>query len=301
MLPRFFGATPTPKTAIPVDAKRLKQDVTALASLSPARSFANPRSLERAADYITGTWRKLGLKPQFQSYQVQGQTVKNVRCVFGPKTGKRLVIGAHYDVCGDQPGADDNASGVAGLLELSRLLVRLKPGLRRPIELVAYTLEEPPFFRTPEMGSAVHAKSLHDARVDLFGMICLEMIGYFTDKPRSQRYPVPGMGLLYPRVGNFIAVVGNFKSASLLKKVRGAVAAAGKIDVQTLAAPSLVTGVDFSDHLNYWKYGYPAVMLTDTSFYRNHNYHQKSDRIDTLDFAKMAEVVKGAYWALVTL
>ena len=150
------------------------------------------------------------------------------------------------------------------------------------------------------MGSYVHARALHASGVKVMGMASLEMIGYYTDTPKSQDYPLPLMKLFYPSRGNFIGVVGNFSSHRLVRHFKGALASTA-LPVASLAAPAIIPGVDFSDHLNFWKHGFPAVMVTDTAFYRNPNYHLPSDIPATLDFTKMAQVVKGLYWALINL
>jgi hypothetical protein len=211
------------------------------------------------------------------------------------------VVGAHYDVCGEQPGDDDNASAVAAVLELARLLERHRPDVAHRLELALWPLEEPPNFRTPAMGSAVHARRLADGEVPVGGMICLEMLGYFSDRPGSQSFPVPGMGLLYPSRGNFIAVVGNGPSWRLTREVKARMDGATELPVRSINAPALVPGVDFSDHFNFWRQGWKAVMITDTAFYRNPNYHQLTDTPDTLDYGRMARVVTGVYAAATTL
>ena len=216
--------------------------------------------------------------------------------IFGPQTKERVVIGAHYDSAGPLPGADDNASGVAGLIELAHLLGRApKASLNTSVELVAYTLEEPPFFATQHMGSAVHAASLKQQRVPVRLMLSLEMIGYFTDAPNSQRYPVAAMKLTYPSVGNFIAVVGKIGQGATVQRIKEAMQSASSLPVQFLNAPSSLPGVDLSDHRNYWNAGYEAAMITDTSFYRNPSYHTAQDTPDTLDYQRMALVVEGIY------
>ena len=207
-----------------------------------------------------------------------------------------MIVGAHYDVCEDQPGADDNASAIAGLLEISRIINIYKDNLKYRVDFVAYTLEEPPFFTTEAMGSYVHAKEIHDRKIDVRGMICLEMIGFFTEE-KTQQYPLPLMKIVYPIKGNFIGVVGDFNSVSLVNEVSKYIKTAA-IDVSKLYAPAAVPGVDFSDHRSYWSFGYKAVMITDTAFYRNPNYHSESDTIDTLDFDKMVEVVSGLCFAI---
>jgi Zn-dependent M28 family amino/carboxypeptidase len=282
------------------DQKELEEHVKFLSEITPARNYKNIQSLNAASDYIERHFIKYGYSPIHQTYEVEGQEYKNIIASYGNPNAPVFVIGAHYDVCGDQPGADDNASGVASLLSLAQKFSQMKPALPFRIEFVAFTLEEPPFFRTNKMGSYVHAKSLKGKGVNVIGMACLEMVGYFSTKDRSQRYPFFLMKLFYPSKGDFIAVVGNFKSSKLVDHFHNHIGQAS-IKTEKLTAPSLLPGVDFSDHKNYWKFGYQAIMITDTSFYRNHNYHEMSDTIETLDFSKMAEVTRGIYFAITNL
>jgi len=228
-----------------------------------------------------------------QNFQVDGAPYRNVIARFGPTQGPLLVIGAHYDADHDTPGADDNASGIAGLLELARLLGVHPPP--RPVELVAYSLEELPYFRTESMGSVQHARALVEARRDVQLMIAMEMIGYFRDDPGSQSFPVQALSALYPDRGNFIAVVGRFGDFSALRRVKALFTGATDLPVESINAPRSVTGIDFSDHASYWHFGIPALMITDTSFFRNPNYHGAGDTPDTLDYARMAKVVSGVY------
>jgi len=285
---------------ITIDKNQLHSTVQKLSGLSPARSYENIGSLNKAADFIMDEFQRYGYSPLEQIFRVDGTEYRNIIASYGPETGPRFIVGAHYDVAGEKPGADDNASGVAGLLALADLFKKHSPKIDFRIDFVAYTLEEPPFFRTKNMGSYVHAKSLHDAGVKVEGMVCLEMLGFYSDAPNSQGYPLPLMRLFYPSKGNFIGVVGNFASSDLVRHVRDRMRSAD-IDVESLKAPSCLIGVDFSDHRNYWKFGYHAIMITDTAFYRNPNYHSASDTIDTLNFDKIKEVVKGIYWALINL
>jgi Zn-dependent M28 family amino/carboxypeptidase len=286
---------------VTVEADKLRLHVGSLTRLGGYRSFEYPAVLDRAAEYIRDEWAAMGFEVEEQPYEVMGTTYRNVLTGYGPSDGPLVVVGAHYDVCGDQDGADDNGSAVASLLELSRLLATERPPLARRIELVAFTLEEPPFFRTDGMGSAVHVQSLRQRGAPVKAMISLEMLGYFSDAPRSQSFPAPGFGLLYPRTGSFIAVVGNLAGRRLTREVKSRMAGACAVPVHSINAPSIVPGVDFSDHLNYWRAGIPAVMITDTAFYRNPNYHQPSDTAETLDYDRAAEVVKGLYAAVVAL
>lgn len=282
------------------DKTRLYKDVDFLTSLNPARNYINLNSLNAAADYIYNEFSKLDCRLSYQLYKVDGREYKNVIASFG-NSNERVVAGAHYDVCGDQPGADDNASAVAGMLETARIFNALKPSLPYQLDFVAYSLEEPPYFASDSMGSAVHAKSLYEQQVSVRAMICYEMIGYFSDEPGSQGFPDPSLAKLYPNKGNFIIVVGKQGQEALTKKVQTLMQQASKVDVQSINLPTAVGLAGLSDHRSYWKFGYEAVMINDTSFLRNPNYHQKTDTIDTLNFDKITEVVNGVYNALINI
>ena len=280
---------------MPVQRDRLYADVEYLTTLSPPRSILYPASLKKAEAYIEAEFCKLGHRVQKQAL-LHG--FHNLILSYGPQDGPRVIVGAHYDACGDTPGADDNASAVAGLLELARVVHEENPKTGHRIDFVAYSFEEPPYFASEDMGSAVHAASMKHGKVDVKVMICLEMIGYFTDKPNSQEFQHESMKKLYPTTGNFIVVVGRQGQEKTVQRVQKLMQASAKIDVQSIAAPAGLPGVSLSDHRNYWAHGYQAVMINDTSFLRNPHYHQKSDTIDTLDFARMTEVVKGVYAAM---
>lgn len=286
---------------IPVNKDRLKADVQALTSIVPPRNYRNLASLNRGADYIQTEFQKLNCAARVQNFTVDGREYRNVICSFGNKDTERIIVGAHYDVHGNTPGADDNGSGVAGLLELGRLINEVKPPLKRGIDLVAYSLEEPPFFRTHHMGSHIHARSLFEGKVKVKVMICLESIGYFSDEPGSQSFPAFFFRWLYPERGNFIVVVGKWGQGDLVRQVKNRMSRGSRIHVDSIVTAPAVPGIDLSDHLSYWKFGYGAVMVTDTAFYRNPHYHESSDRIETLDFERMAEVVRGLYRAVLDL
>jgi len=295
--PGWGMAEKQPRLAVRIP--RLRADVEMLSSMSPARDYLHPEALERSALYIAEQFRQAGWESSSQHFTVQGRSYQNIVARSGEPNRERLVIGAHYDVCGPQPGADDNASGVAGLLELARLVKEQKPQLRHSLELVAYCLEEPPFFKTENMGSFIHVRSLRQENIKVKLMICLEMIGYFSEQPGSQALPFFLLKPFYPSRGNFIAVVGKLPDWRLVRRVKKLMVAGSRIDVRSINAPAGLPGIDFSDHLNYWRYNIPAVMITDTAFFRNPHYHKKSDTWQTLDFTKMAEVVQGVYWTLV--
>lgn len=283
---------------------RLYADVQFLTELRPFRNYLNAESLAKVVTYIKKEFTDAKLLLKEQTWMADGREYTNVIGVYNPGQTQTLVVGAHYDVCGDQPGADDNASAVAGLLETARMLGKHQPKLDYSIELVAFCLEEPPFFGSTEMGSYIHAASLHGQGVQLLGMICYEMIGYFSDEPGSQPFPSPELAKIYPDTGNFIMTVGIEKYDRFNKQVCALMSEAADVAVYKISFPenSGMAGLaGMSDQRNYWKFGYPALMINDTAFVRNPNYHQTSDSIETLDFKRMTEVVSGAYYAIIGL
>lgn len=273
------------------DPAQLERDVRKLSVDFFPRHYQSP-SLEKTARYIEERLTVMGGRVSSQPFTADGKAFRNVVARYGPESGSVLVIGAHYDSHSTTPGADDNASGVAGLLELARLLKDHPPS--QPVELVAYSLEEPPYFATDKMGSAIHAKSVSPARPVRL-MVSLEMIGYFSDAPGSQGYPAPGLSLLYPGTGNFIAVVSNLASWQVAREVKGAMQGATSLPVYSMTMPSFLNGADWSDHRNYWAQGIPAVMVTDTAMLRNTAYHQAKDTVERLDYQRMAQVVQGVF------
>ena len=271
----------------------LRRTVNFLSKEVGPRDYLRVEALNKTADYIRSEFGKYGYTVLEQPYEVEGHTYKNIFVELkGEKPPEKvLVIGAHYDTVMGTPGADDNASGVAGLLELARLLSNRV--FDKTIQLVAFTLEEPPFFRSGLMGSQVYAKSLKQKGIDVEGMICLEMIGYFTDEAGSQLYPVPFFRWMYPAKGNFIIIVSNIQSKKFLKRVKSAFKKGTDLPVESLSAFPIVPGIDFSDHRSFWKFKYDAVMVTDTAFYRNPQYHGIGDIPEILDYERMAKVVLG--------
>lgn len=290
---------------IPVSIERMRQDLEFLTWINPPRSNKNITSLDKSADYILSEFRKAGCRTGEQRFTHNGKEYRNVTCSYGPDLGERVVIAAHYDVSGNQPGADDNGSGVAGLIESSRLVHIMKPVTGYRIDFLACPLEERQYvkelLRRRHMGSYTYAKSLADAGVRVRAMVSLEMIGCFSDRPGSQRYPLFFLKWFYPDKGDFIAVVGKWGQGDLVARVKKALSAASKVPVESIAAPPFLPGIDFSDHRSFWQFDYNAVMITDTAFFRNRNYHKVTDTIDTIDFPRMAEVVKGIYHVMVNL
>lgn len=282
--------TQSPEVSTELLIKHVKQ----LSETYHPRNYMQLENLNASADYIKQQLEQYTDNVTEQHFQVQGKTYRNIIARFGPSEGELMVIGAHYDSCCKTRGADDNASGVAGLIELAHLLKQNAPP--SPVELVAYSLEEPPFFGTENMGSAFHAKRLKENKETVKLMMSLEMIGYFSDESDSQSFPLDLMKSLYSDKGNFISVIGNISNRSVTGKVKSLMMGASDLQVYSLNAPAIVPGIDYSDHLHYWENDFPAVMITDTSFYRNHSYHEpEGDTWDSLDYQRMAKVIQGVY------
>lgn len=296
----YFVAQPSTRSNEPSEKKsdpeRLRRHVVALSETFHPRDWTHPENLNRCAQYIADEMKAAGASVETQDFSVRGKTYRNVIGRFGADKSKRMIIGAHYDSCADTPGADDNASGVAGLLELARLIGKEQPDCG--VELVAYTLEEPPFFGGPEMGSAIHAASVASEKDRIIGVIVLEMIGYFSDEPGSQAYPLPFMKAHYPDKGDFITVVSRWSEGGLISEVKAGMKGTTDLPVYSFRGPASLQGIDFSDHRNYWPHDIPAVMVTNTAFYRNRNYHTPHDTADRLDYDRMGKVVVGVYEAI---
>lgn len=274
-------------------AENLKLLVDYLAVKIGERSYSNRKALKKTEAFITKIFTHHGYQVKFQKFTADNNTYKNIFVEIPGQVQpeKIVVIGAHYDTVEGTPGADDNASAVAALLELAGLLKGFKPACT--IHLVAFVLEEPPFFFTEKMGSYVYAENLSKNRCSVAGMVCLEMLGYYSDEPNSQDYPLDELAAVYPDKGNFIALISNADSADFLKRFFTHFKKGTDIPAYSLAAPENMQGMDFSDHHSFWLFGYPALMISDTAFFRNKNYHEPTDTPEKLDFGKMSKVVKG--------
>ena len=281
------------------DRNLLYQHVKFLTELRPFRNHRNRDSLDQVCDYLQQAFGQYGLENEEQPYMVNGLAYRNVIATYNSAKQRRLIVGAHYDVCGDQPGADDNASAVAGLLESARLVADSKPDLDYRIDFVAYSLEEPPYYGTLDMGSYVHANSIKNVKEDLIGMINFEMIGFFSDQ--DQYYPVPELAAVYPKKADFIAVVGKHEYHDFNQRIFHLMKTNAKIDIQLIDDPMVEDLAGMSDQQSYWKFDIPALMINDTSFLRNPHYHRMSDDIDTLNFDRMQEVVSCTYNAIAGL
>lgn len=281
--------------AVAVSEERLRRSVETLAQDFRTRWLTDVATLDGAARWVTSELDAAGLEVSEQAFDLFEGTFRNVVGVL-PGTDPEapiLLLGAHYDAYGEFPGADDNASGVAALIELARTLPPGRP--ERTIHFVAFTNEEPPFFAGPDMGSERYAQHLEERGVDVDLMVSIEMVGYFSDEPGSQRYPVRAFRLAYPSRGDFIAVVGDPGASPGIRRVKRAMRAADAIPVLSFRAPTWVPGIDFSDHRPFRARGIQAVMVTDTAFMRNPHYHARTDTPDTLDYRRMAAVVRALH------
>lgn len=277
-------------------AENLKKHVKILATdLSPREYIKG--DLENTASYLHQNFSQHTKDLEIQTYLVEDKSFQNIIAHFGDLSKKKpIVLGAHYDAYEGLPGADDNASGVAGLLEIARLLS--EHPVKTPVMLVAYSTEEPPYFRSKDMGSFQHAKKLAQNQTKIELMLSLEMIGYFSDKKDSQDFPVAFLKYFYPDKGNFIALVSNLKNMGPTRKFKKLFKKYSQVPVYSINAPTVLPGIDFSDHTSYWQHQMPALMMTDTAFYRNKAYHTAQDTPDRLDYERMAQVVDGIYYTL---
>lgn len=272
---------------------RLQQHSVTLAESIGPRNARFYRALAMAETYIQDRLEEFGYAVTPQKYEIRDKPFRNLSAEIPGREdpSKIILIGAHYDTAGTTPGADDNASAVAVLLELARLMATAPPP-KYTVRFAAFVNEEPPFFMTSEMGSRVYARAAKRRGDDIQAMICLEMVGYYTDAPKSQRFPFP-LGLFYPDKGDFIAFVGNMDSGALTRRAIKTFRATTPFPSQGAALPTIFSAITLSDHRSFWNEGYQAVMVTDTSFYRNPHYHKTSDTSDTLDYDRMARVASG--------
>lgn len=271
----------------------LQRHVDYLAGHIGERHLWRPRQLEQAASYIEEQFRTAGCTVHDQTYQVQNQSVRNLIAEIPGRLRPEeiVVIGAHYDSVIGTPGANDNASGVAALLELARLFCGSAPD--RTLRLVAFVNEEPPFFQTEEMGSLVYAQAARDKGDRIVAMVSLETIGYYSQVEGSQSFPFAPLRLIYPTRGNFLAFVGNWPSRKLLQQALAAFRRSTPFPAQGLVAPEWVVGVNWSDQWSFWRQGYPAIMVTDTAPFRYPHYHAATDTPDRLDYDALARVTEG--------
>jgi Zn-dependent M28 family amino/carboxypeptidase len=272
------------------DTSRLRTHVAALEG--PRHRRAAPAALDRAATYVADQLAAAGLPVEDRPVEFAGAAFRNV---LATRTGAnpdrpRVLIGAHYDTVPGTPGADDNASGVATMLEAARLLAGDRP--EATVEFAGFTLEEPQGLDYG-VGSRAFARDVRQRSVRYAGALILEMVGY-TDPRPVQGIPLVLRWKRLPRSGNFLAAAADWKSGGVLRAfsqaARDAVPDLELVTVQVPFRGWLVPQTRLSDNRSFWDAGYPALMLTDTAFLRNPHYHEPTDRLETLDFDYMAMV-----------
>jgi Zn-dependent M28 family amino/carboxypeptidase len=288
------GPLPALENTEAATAARLAAHIRAIASRP--HNVAHYDELEKAARYIESELTAAGYQPAPQIYQVGGRAVRNIEATIEPRNAAAsrgtIVLGAHYDSYGDAPGANDNGTGTAAVLELARLLADLRSQSDVRIRLVLFVNEEPPYFKTADMGSYRYARLLAERREPIIGMVSLETLGCFTDEPGTQHYPPP-FGMLYPSTGDFIAFVGMIGSRDLLHALIRSFRSHTAFPTVGGVAPGFVPGIDWSDHWSFEKFHYPAVMVTDTALFRYRHYHQPSDTPDKVDHERLARITHG--------
>jgi len=278
-------------------AARLQRHVEQLAGEIGERHVFRPPALHAAEDYLRAVWAGQGWPVGAQDYAVSNVRCANLEVTLAGREAPHdlILIGAHYDTVRGSPGADDNASGVAALLELTGLLRATAP--RCSLRFVAFVNEEPPFFFTGQQGSLVYARAARRRGDRIRLMLSLEMLGYYRDAPGSQRYP-PLFRWFYPDRGDFIALVANWRTRRAMHQLAAAFRAVTPFPLEHAATFAWTPGVAWSDHLSFWRQGYRALMVTDTAFFRNPHYHAASDTPETLDYPRLAAVTAGLAGAL---
>ena len=281
-------------------AARLERHVRALAETIGERNVFCPLALARAEEYIARQFETMGYEVVTQTYKLRGVSCSNLEVT---RSGHRhpddiLLIGAHYDSVLGSPGGNDNGSGVAALLEMADRFSAAD--IERTVRFVAFVNEEPPFSFGDEMGSMRYARAARDRGDRIRFMLALETIGCYSEEAGSQHYPVL-FRHFYPDTGNFIAFVSNFRSRRWLRRFVRAFRRHSDFPAEQLATFPWIPGVGWSDHQSFWRYGYPALMVTDTAFYRYAHYHTPNDKADHLDYAAMAAVTEGLEQAALDL
>jgi len=279
---------------------RLQGHVRALAADIGERNVFRPDRLERAQAFLKTTLTDLGLHVEPQCFESRGVSVCNLEVEQRGRSrpDEIVVLGAHYDSVIGSPGANDNATGVAAVIELGRLLAARD--LPRTVRLVLFVNEEPPFYLTGDMGSLRYAGRARERGDHIVAMLSLETLGCFSDEEGSQQYPFP-FSFFYPSRGNFIGFVGNLSSRRLVRRVVGSFRRHSTFPSEALAAPGWITGVGWSDHWSFWQHGYPGIMVTDTALFRYGAYHTAQDTPDRVRYAHLARVVAGLEKVVVDL
>lgn len=271
---------------------RLRKHVLMLAGEIGERNVRRPEALDRAAGYLAGALKEAGYAVAPQAYEVEGVKVRNLEAERpgGARADEIVIVGGHYDSVFGSPGANDNATGAAAVVEIARAFTGRAPA--RTVRFVLFVNEEPPHFQNETMGSLVYARRSRERGENIVGMLSLETIGFYTDAEGSQEYPFP-FSLFYPSTGNFVGFVGNLSSRSLVRHAVGSFRSHTAFPSEGVAAPGWITGIGWSDHWAFWQAGYPALMVTDTAPFRYAHYHSFQDMPDKIDYDRLAQVVAG--------
>ena len=283
-----------------ISRENIRKHISLLANSIGERNINTPKALNRAADYITDQWQSMGYDVSVQHFMAHEVECRNleVTCIGSEEPGKIIILGAHYDSSRGSPGANDNASGIAALLEVSRIISQIHP--KFSIRFVAFANQAPPLFGTDEMGSWVYAHQARQRGDDIRAAVILETLGYYSDAPQSQLAPMP-LGLLYPSRGNFVAMVSNLRSMGVSRRFASAFRQHSSFPCQQISAPQILSGIATSDQNPFWLNGYKAFVVTDTAQYRYPFYRSAKDTPDKINYDNIAKVSDGILKALLTL
>jgi hypothetical protein len=288
----WHGTPPSPDAGAVALQQSLRRTVETLAGKVGIRNVQHARALTEAAQFIETELAIGGLVVDRQTFTTDGVSTSNliVTIAGGSAAREIVVVGAHYDTAMPTPGADDNASGVAAVLELARLAARRRPA--RTLRFVFFTNEEPPYFQTEKMGSLVYARACRARGDHITAALSIESVGVFSDAPDSQHYPWP-FSWFYPSTGNFLAFIGDPASSELTRRATVAFRQHATLGSEAAVLPDSIDGIGWSDHWAFWQMGYPAIMVTDTAVFRNTSYHEPTDTPEKLDYVRLARAVRG--------
>jgi Zn-dependent M28 family amino/carboxypeptidase len=288
----WHGSAPQPDAAALALQESLRHTVETLAGAIGIRNVRRPKALAEAARFLETELGAAGVVVKREVFTTEGlETANLVATIPGQKAPHEIVVvGAHYDTAAHTPGADDNASGVAAVLELARLAASRHPG--RSLRFVFFANEEPPYFQTEKMGSLVYARACRAREDDVVAALSIESVGIFSDMPKSQHYPWP-FSWFYPSTGDFLAFIGNPASRELVRRATVAFRKGATVASEAAVVPESIDGVGWSDHWAFWQVGYPAIMVTDTAVFRNVHYHEAEDTPEKLDYARLGRAVRG--------
>jgi Zn-dependent M28 family amino/carboxypeptidase len=296
----WSGTPPTADAAAVALQQSLRHTVETLSGKVGIRNVRHAAALLVAARFIEAELTVAGVMVERQTFAADGVGTANlIVTILGGRAAREIVVvGAHYDTAERTPGADDNASGVAAVLELARLAARRRPA--RTLRFVFFTNEEPPYFQTEKMGSLVYARACRSRGDNVTAALSIESVGIFSDAPKSQHYPWP-FSWFYPSTGNFVAFIGNPASRDLTRRATVAFRQHATVGSEAAVLPDSIDGVGWSDHWAFWQVGYPAVMVTDTAVFRNRGYHQPTDTLEKLDYDRLGRAVRGLDAVIVDL